>query len=58
MLDMRLVKLDSAGHEGWNHSYDDPRVQGSTAYGVAETRDGGYMFCGDVTSYTGHTFGW
>ena len=53
MLDMGLIKLDSAGHEEWNHGYDDPRIQGSTAYGVAETRDNGFILCGDATSYSG-----
>lgn len=53
MLDMGLTKLNSAGHEEWNHGYDDPRIQGSTAFGVAETRDGGFMLCGDATDYMG-----
>ena len=52
-LDMELTKLDSAGHEEWSHGYDDPRIQGSTAFGVAETRDGGFMLCGDATDYMG-----
>jgi len=52
-LDMGLTKLNSAGHEEWNHGYDDPRIQGSTAFGVAETRDGGFMLCGDATDYMG-----
>ncbi len=51
LQDMGLVKLDSAGHEEWNHGYDDPQVQGSTAYGVAETQDGGFILCGNVTDY-------
>ena len=51
MLDMGLIKLDSAGHEEWKHGYDDPRVQGSTAYDVAETHDSGFILCGDVTDY-------
>jgi hypothetical protein len=53
MLDMGLIKLDSAGHEEWNRGYDDPRVQGSTAYDVAETRDSGFILCGDATDYMG-----
>jgi len=53
MQDMGLVKLDSTGHEEWNHGYDDPRVQGSKVYGVAETRDSGFILCGDVTDYMG-----
>lgn len=51
MLDMGLIKLDSAGNEEWNHGYHDPRIQGSTAYGVVETRDSGFILCGDVTDY-------
>jgi hypothetical protein len=53
MLDMGLVRLDSAGNEEWVHSYDEPRVQGSTANGVAEARDGGFILCGDATDYMG-----
>ena len=53
LLDMGLIKLDSAGHEEWNHGYDDPRIQGSTAFGVAETRDSGFILCGDATDYMG-----
>jgi len=51
LLDMGLIKLDSAGVEEWNHGYDDPSVQGSTVYGVAETQDSGFILCGDVTDY-------
>jgi len=51
MLDMGLIKLDSAGNEEWTHGYHDPRIQGSTAYGVVETRDSGFILCGDVTDY-------
>jgi hypothetical protein len=51
MLDMGLIKLNSAGHEEWNYGYDDPNIQGSTAFGVAETRDSGFILCGDATDY-------
>ena len=53
MLDMGLIRLDSAGNEEWTHSYDEPLVQGSTVYGVAETRDSGFILCGDATDYMG-----
>jgi hypothetical protein len=53
MLDMGLIKLDSAGQEEWSHGYDEPSVQGSTAFGVAETRDSGFILCGDATDYLG-----
>ena len=53
MLDMGLIKLDSTGHEEWNRGYDDPRVQGSAAYDVAETRDSGFILCGDAVDYLG-----
>jgi hypothetical protein len=53
MQDMGLIRLDSVGREEWSHSYDDPRVQSSTAYGVAETRDSGFILCGDCTDYMG-----
>ena len=51
--DMALIRLDSAGQEQWIHSYDEPYVQGSTARGVAETGDGGFILCGDATDYMG-----
>jgi len=53
MLDMGLTKLDSAGSEEWTQSYDDPRVQGSTAYDAVQTHDGGFILCGDATDYLG-----
>ncbi len=53
LLHMGLIKLDSAGQEEWNHGYRDPRIQGSTAYGAAETRDSGFILCGDATDYMG-----
>jgi len=53
MLYMGLIKLDSIGQEEWNHGYADPRIQGSHAYGVAETRDSGFILCGDATDYMG-----
>jgi len=53
MLDMGLIKLDSAGREEWNHGYDDSRIQGSTVFGLAETRDSGFILCGDATDYMG-----
>ena len=53
MLYMGLVKLDSVGHGEWNHGYGDPRIQGSTANGVAETWDGGFILCGNATDYMG-----
>ena len=52
-LDMGLIKLSSVGNEEWRRSYDDPRVQGSTTYGVAENRDSGFILCGDATDYMG-----
>jgi len=53
MQDMEVIRLDSAGREEWSHSYDEPRVQGSSADGAAETRDGGFILCGDATDYAG-----
>ncbi|MBM3330473.1 T9SS type A sorting domain-containing protein [candidate division WOR-3 bacterium] len=53
MQDMGLVRLDSAGSEKWVRSYDEPRVQGSTTNGVAQTRDSGFILCGDATDYMG-----
>jgi hypothetical protein len=53
MLDMGLTRLDSAGNEEWSRGYDDPLIQGSTAFGIAETRDTGFILCGDATDYMG-----
>ena len=53
MLDMGLVKLDSLGNEQWSRGYDDPRIQGSTAFGAAEAYDHGFILCGDATDYMG-----
>jgi hypothetical protein len=53
MMDMGLIRLDSAGQEKWNHGYDDPRVQQTIVFGVAETRDSGSILCGDATDYMG-----
>jgi hypothetical protein len=52
-LDMGAIRLDSSGNQVWAHGYDEPRVQGSMAYGVSQTRDGGFILCGDATDYMG-----
>ena len=53
MYDMGAIKLDSAGHEEWSRYYEDARIMGSTAYGAAEIRDGGFILCGDANDYLG-----
>jgi hypothetical protein len=53
MLDMGVIRLDSSGNQVWAHGYDEPGVQGSKVYGVSQTRDGGFILCGDATDYLG-----
>ena len=48
-----MVKLAANGQESWVHSYPDPRVHGSFARGVAQTRDSGFIMCGDCYDYEG-----
>ncbi len=53
LLDMGAIRLDSSGNQVWTRGYDEPTVQGSMVYGVSQTRDGGFILCGDVTDYLG-----
>jgi len=50
---MGVIKLDSLGHQEWNRSYVEPRVLGSAVFGAAETRDSGFILCGDAVDYQG-----
>ncbi len=48
-----MTKLTADGQESWVRSYRDPRVHGSFARGVAQTRDSGFILCGDCYDYEG-----
>jgi len=50
--DMGAIKLAPDGHEEWARGYDEPRMYDSWAHGAAQTRDGGYVLCGEATDYT------
>ena len=48
-----MTRLTADGQESWVRSYRDPRVHGSFARGVAQTRDSGFILCGDCYDYEG-----
>jgi len=48
-----LVKLHADGSQAWIHYYADYRVDWSAARGVAQTKDGGFILCGDAHDYNG-----
>jgi len=48
-----MAKLTAGGQESWVRSYRDPRVYGSFARGVVQTRDSGFVLCGDCYDYFG-----
>ncbi len=50
--DMGAIKLAADGHEEWARWYDEPRMFDSWAHGAAQTRDSGYIFCGESNDYT------
>lgn len=52
MFDFGLVKLQADGTEDWTRYYEDPRVWESWARNAAQTRDGGYIVCGDAHDYS------
>lgn len=49
--DMGAIKLTADGHEEWKRYYDEPRMFDSWARGVSQTRDSGYVLCGDAKDY-------
>jgi hypothetical protein len=51
LFDFGLIKLRGDGTEEWARHYHDPRVFWSWARNAAQTRDGGYIVCGDAGDY-------
>jgi hypothetical protein len=51
-LDMGAIKLAADGHEEWARWYDEPRMFDSWAHGAAQTRDSGYILCGEANNYS------
>jgi hypothetical protein len=49
--DMGVVKLAADGHQEWARYYDEPRMYESWARGASQTRDSGYVLCGDANDY-------
>jgi hypothetical protein len=49
--DMGVVKLAADGHQEWARYYDEPRMYDSWARGASQTRDSGYILCGDASDY-------
>jgi hypothetical protein len=49
--DMGVIKLAADGHEEWARCYDEPRMFDSWARDVSQTRDSGYIICGDANDY-------
>jgi len=49
--DMGVIKVAADGHEEWKRYYDEPRMFDSWAHGVSQTRDSGYILCGDARDY-------
>ncbi|HTW90333.1 MAG TPA: T9SS type A sorting domain-containing protein [bacterium] len=50
--DMGAVKLAADGHEQWAHYFHQWPYQ-SNAHGAVQTRDSGYILCGEADSYSG-----
>jgi hypothetical protein len=48
-----MVKATAGISGSWMRSYPDPRIYGSFARGVAQTRDSGFILCGDCFAYEG-----
>ena len=49
--DMGVVKLAADGHEEWARHYREPLTDFSWARGASQTRDSGYILCGDANNY-------
>jgi hypothetical protein len=49
--DMGVVKLAADGHQEWARCYDEPRMFDSWARGASQTRDSGYILCGNANDY-------
>jgi hypothetical protein len=53
IADFGFIKLRQGGTEEWARYYDDPIVWATWARNAAQTRDGGYIMCGDGNDYSG-----
>jgi hypothetical protein len=51
IYDMGVVKLAADGHEEWARYYEEPLMDNSWARGASQTRDSGYILCGDANNY-------
>ena len=49
--DMGVIKLAADGHEEWTRHYREPLTDFSWARGASQTRDSGYILCGDANNY-------
>ncbi len=51
--DLFLLKTDSFGAMLWNHTYGGSGADGNSSWGISGqvTSDGGYMVCGNTSSY-------
>jgi gliding motility-associated-like protein len=51
--DLFLLKVDANGIKQWDKTYGGPSDEGSSTWGISgqATSDGGYMICGNTTSY-------
>ena len=50
-FDMGAIKLAADGREEWTRHYDEPLVTETWARGACQTRDSGYVLCGDANDY-------
>jgi hypothetical protein len=53
MYDFGMVKLRADGTEDWVRYYEEPMMFDSFARDAAQTRDSGYILCGDAHDYMG-----
>jgi hypothetical protein len=51
VYDMGAIKLSADGHEEWARYYDEPLFYDSWARGASQTRDSGYILCGNARDY-------
>jgi len=52
IADFGFIKLRGNGTEEWARYYDDPMPWATWAHNAAQTRDGGYILCGDGHDYS------
>ncbi len=46
-----LIKTDPSGSQQWLKTYYGPREKENSAISLVQTRDGGYLLCGDTSAY-------